>query len=180
LTGELAPLGPTFLKDLIPVAGITSALLVARKSGLSLSGDVGLIAPPLPEGTLWMVLLAVWILGTDYFLRWRGSWDFTAWRNAAPAVAVLRVIGIVILAPISEELIFRGLFYRYLSRTRFGVMLTIVLLAAGWTVLHNTYLPNPAGVVFVAGLMLGAARWRTKSLYVPIAMHLIFNAYAVW
>ena len=180
MTGELAPLGPTFLKDLIPVAGITCAFLIARRSNLSLRDDVGLKSPRPAEAAIWIVLLAAWMLGSNYFLEWRGPWDFTAWRSAPLVVAALRVLGIVILAPISEELIFRGLFYRYFSHTRLGVPFTVVLLAAGWTVLHNSYLPNPVAVVFFAGLMLGAARWRTKSLYISIAMHMIFNAYAIW
>lgn len=180
MTGELAPLGPTLFKDLIPVAGISSAILVARASHLSLRDDVGLRAPPLAEGFLWIFIFTAWMLGTNYLMSWRGPWDYTVWRNAPFLVAALRALGVCVLAPISEELIFRGLFYRYFTRTRLGVTLTIILLAAGWTVLHNLYLPNPIAVVFVAGLLLGAARWRTKSVYIPIAMHMVFNLYAIW
>ncbi|MDQ6718144.1 MAG: CPBP family intramembrane metalloprotease [Gemmatimonadota bacterium] len=168
------------MKDLIPVAGITSAILVGRASHLSFRDDVGLRAPTFGDAALWIFLLAGWMLGSNYFLSWRGPWDFTTWRNASLLVAALRVIGVCILAPISEEMIFRGLFYRYFSRTKLGVPLTIIVLAAGWTVLHNLYLPNPISVVFIAGLLLGAARWRTKSVYIPIAMHMVFNLYAIW
>jgi CAAX amino terminal protease family. len=38
----------------------------------------------------------------------------------------------------------------------------------------------PGTLIFVDGLLLGAARYRTKSVYVPIAMHLLWNLYAIW
>jgi len=36
------------------------------------------------------------------------------------------------------------------------------------------------GVIFVDGLLLGLARWKTRSLFPPIVMHMLYNLYAIW
>ena len=120
------------------------------------------------------------MLGTNHFMYWRGPWDFTVWQQAPWYIDALRILGVGILGPIMEELVFRGLFYGYLGRTKLDMRIAIILLAAGWALMHQAYTPGVIAVIFVYGLLLGAARWKTKSVYVPIAMHLVWNLYAIW
>ena len=35
-------------------------------------------------------------------------------------------------------------------------------------------------IIFVDGLILGLARWRTRSVFAPAAMHMLYNLYAIW
>jgi membrane protease YdiL (CAAX protease family) len=177
---ELSHLGKTALKVLIPLAGIVVVLLVARRRKLSLREDVGIRPAPLGTGALWVAAAVAWMLGTNYFMNWRGAWDFTVWHNAPWYIDAMRVIGVGLLGPIMEELVFRGLFFGYLGRTRLDVRISIALLAAGWALMHMMYTPGVIAVIFIFGLLLGAARWKTKSIYVPIAMHIAWNMYAIW
>jgi len=46
--------------------------------------------------------------------------------------------------------------------------------------IHTSYSAGVIAVIFVEGLLLGAAHWRTGSVLAPILMHIVWNLYAVW
>lgn len=77
------------------------------------------------------------------------------------------------LAPLVEEVAFRGLFYGWL-RTRLGVMPASLISAGGFAVLHG--IPSLAPALFVIGLMLAAIYERSGSLWPAIVLHGTFNA----
>ena len=173
-------LGRTLLKAAIPLVAIAVGYVTVRIRKLSLRHDIGLQAPPLGEGAAWVLVYAAWMLGTNYLMNWRGPWDFTVWQESPLLIDAIRVLAVGLLGPIAEELIFRGLLYARLVRTKLGVRWTIILLAAGFAALHTAYSPAVIAIIFVDGLLLGAARYRTTSVYVPIAMHIVWNLYAIW
>jgi membrane protease YdiL (CAAX protease family) len=140
----------------------------------------GLQAP-----TFWLAGLAIaatylaWMLGTDLATHWRGPWDFAPWLAAPLAASVMRVLAVCLFGPAAEELVFRGFLYGLLE-DRIGVPLTIAVTALGWAVLHVDYSWWVIGIIAVDGVLLGLARWRTGSVYLPIAMHALYNLYAIW
>ena len=120
-----------------------------------------------------------WMLGTDLATHWRGPWDFAPWIAAPLAASVMRVLAVCLFGPAAEELVFRGFLYGLL-KDRIGVPLTIAVTALGWAVLHLGYSWWVIGIIVVDGLLLGLARWRTGSVFVPTAMHALYNLYAIW
>jgi membrane protease YdiL (CAAX protease family) len=44
---------------------------------------------------------------------------------------------------------------------------------------HVQYAWPIVGQIFVYGLVLGVARWRSGSLWPPLVMHVLINLYAV-
>lgn len=95
----------------------------------------------------------------------------------------LYVLAIAIMAPLWEELLFRGFVYEGYAKTRafgsLGPMIAIVLPAVIWAVIHMQYEVHDIVTIFVLGLTIGLARWRTDSLYVPVAMHCLLNSLAI-
>jgi membrane protease YdiL (CAAX protease family) len=169
------------LKVLLPLVGIGAVWLVStRRFHLNMRDDLRLVAPAPGPTLLWLALALAWMLGTDYLMNWRGPWNFGPWQAQAGWVSVARVLGVGILGPITEELIFRGLLYARLRQARLNEWLVIMLLAAGWALLHQDYSAAIIAVIFVEGLLLGTARRFTGSLVVPILMHIAWNLYAVW
>ncbi len=86
---------------------------------------------------------------------------------------------IVIVAPLSEEIFFRGFLFRGLSRTMGGVVAAL-LASAIWGLFHYTG-PGTWGVVVqitVFGLWLSWLYQRTGSIYQTIAVHMVNNAIA--
>jgi hypothetical protein len=102
-------------------------------------------------------------------------------RKRAPLyIDGMRILAVCILGPTAEELLFRGLLYGALTRTRLKVAGSVFVAAIGWALMHTAYSPAVIALLFVGGLLLGAARYRTKSVIVPIAMHIVWNLYAIW
>jgi membrane protease YdiL (CAAX protease family) len=59
-----------------------------------------------------------------------------------------------------------------------GPLWAVAITAALWAIIHQQYDAYDIGVIFVMGLLIGAARVRTGSIYVPIAMHSVASLIA--
>lgn len=167
-------------KVVLPAAAILLLLLVARKRSADPRAALGLTPPPIGATLAWLALYAAFILGTNAVMDWRGPWDFTPWRTAPLFVNICRVLGVCFLGPIAEELVFRGLLYDRITRSKLDPRLGIAILAAAWAVMHVSYTGGVITLLFAAGILLGLARRQTGSVITPIAMHILWNLYAVW
>lgn len=78
-----------------------------------------------------------------------------------------------VLAPVVEELAFRGLLYRWL-RERVGVPAGMAGSALAFSVLHGIAGLIPA--IAVLGLILAWAYERTGSIWAPVIVHGVYNA----
>jgi membrane protease YdiL (CAAX protease family) len=168
------------VKVLLPLAGIIVVLLLARhKYHYSNAKDLKLRSPQTTHLLFWVCAALIWMLGTDYFMNWRGKFNLAPWSAQPLYVSVLRVLAVCFLGPILEELIFRGLFFQRLVR-KVNPWLAVVMLAAAWGLLHYSYPPSVIAIIVGDGILLGAALLMSNSLYVPIAMHICWNVYAIW
>jgi membrane protease YdiL (CAAX protease family) len=93
--------------------------------------------------------------------------------GALPLVA----IALIVAAPITEELAFRGFLFRTLER-KFGAATVIVVTTIGWTALHIQYSLAGLMVVFASGLLLGVVRRYSGSLYLTMILHGVWNGAA--
>jgi CAAX protease family protein len=94
-------------------------------------------------------------------------------------VPVLFWVAIVILAPLFEELVFRGFLYASWSQTRMGATGAIILLALLWAVQHVQYGWYEIFQIFLLGIVLGLLRKRTGSIWSPLLMHTAWNLLAM-
>ncbi len=90
---------------------------------------------------------------------------------------VLMVIGVGILAPIAEELFFRGLLYDWF-RQKTGVGWGMVITSLLFGLAHYDSLAV-VGSSFVMGLAMVLAVEKTRSLWISIFMHVMTNSGAV-
>ncbi len=88
----------------------------------------------------------------------------------------LAFITLAVGAPLSEELLFRGYLLHRLMQTRLGFWGGALIANAGWTMLHFDYSWLSLADVFLAGLLFSWAMWKTRSIWVPIAFHALYNA----
>ena len=79
---------------------------------------------------------------------------------------------ICLIPGITEEIAFRGLIQHWLQ-TVLKPWRAILLTATLFTALHMSVLSAP--VLFLAGILFGWAKWKTKSLYPSILMHILYN-----
>ena len=81
-----------------------------------------------------------------------------------------------LLAPLSEELLFRGFLFSALSKSSLGRAGAALVTTSLWTALHVGHTPIAQAQVFASGLLLSWLLVRTGSLRVPIACHVLFNS----
>jgi membrane protease YdiL (CAAX protease family) len=144
----------------------------------------------------------------DYLgLNWPSRWAFVGWslsliglvaasdlltvslgRPVVPEVMVeyyrstifkpLIWAALMLAAPLAEEVFFRGFLFRGWEASRLGGPGAVVLTSALWAVIHLQYDLFGIGVIFVAGLLLGFARWKTGSLLLCMVLHAAMNLVA--
>ena len=88
----------------------------------------------------------------------------------------LGVIAVGILAPISEEIGFRGVLMGGLIRMRCGAWPAIVISAIVFAFFHGTHIQLLGTMVF--GIISGWLYWRTRSLIPSMVIHMVNNSTA--
>jgi uncharacterized protein len=93
---------------------------------------------------------------------------------------VLLILGIVILGPLYEELLCRGFLFKGIQNSRFGNAGAVIFTAAFFALLHlfqydYLYLT----IIFVAGLILGMARLKSGSIWLPLILHSLHNLISI-
>jgi membrane protease YdiL (CAAX protease family) len=165
-------------------AFVGAALAFAGRSGPVLPGRLGLRPVAVRPALGWMALAFA------VYLAFSGAWlslldlhekdnlpqELGVQKSTAALVAVCVLVTIV--APIAEELFFRGFFFGALRNWR-GPWLAALLTGAVFGAIHVGSAPAgflvPLGVL---GFMLCVVRWRTGSLLPCIALHAINNGLA--
>ncbi len=169
----------TLSKVALPAVGIGLMLFAAKKRRLSFAEDLGLRAPR-PVVALAFLLLWVGLIALEEVLtRSLEGTQAKPWPAYPACIVALRVLALGVLGPIAEELAFRGLLFGLLRRTRLGVVGAIVVAAAVWSLVHFQYAPILLLIIFIDGLALGFARHLSRSLYLPIAMHVLGNLFSI-
>ena len=153
------------------------ALGLNRRSPLGVLGSAGLSI------VLAVPLIAAAITLTRVFLTAAGSGGGEVQEIvrflAAPGAGAARVVvavSAVCVAPVQEELIFRGYIYGVLRRYA-GVGVGVLINALLFAGIHQ----NAAsfGGLFVLAVCLTLAYEWTGSIFVPMTMHALFNAFTV-
>lgn len=91
--------------------------------------------------------------------------------------SLLLIIIPLVIAPILEELLFRGILLEYLSRTN-GVMMAVVLSSFFFSLHHLTL--SQLLPAFLGGIYLGVLYLKTYSLSSTILAHVCFNMIPVF
>ena len=121
---------------------------------------------------LYVGFLALSLFFPDAVSRWMARGPSR--DAAAPALVVLlSSIRRVVLGPLVEEILFRGILLQLWAR-KFGVRAAVVASAVCFALLHMDAIGS-----FVFGIVMAALYVSTKSLLVPIVAHGLYNAVVV-
>jgi membrane protease YdiL (CAAX protease family) len=158
------------------------ALLVWGRHKTSLAEAVHWNVPAHPR--VWRLAL---ITGTALALisdigevalhRWiPDSLPITEFFKDRPSALLLGAFGILV-APLMEELLFRGFLYPALARWT-GATVSLIVTASAFTLLHGAQLGYswaPLLLIFVVGLTLTITRMRTNSVATCVIVHMTYN-----
>ena len=97
------------------------------------------------------------------------------WEPDRAVPFALNAAVVVLVAPVVEELTFRGLGFSLLSR--YGSLIALVVTSAAFAAAHG--LVNGFAALFLFGAAVAFLRLRTDSLYPGMLLHGTFNALAL-
>jgi membrane protease YdiL (CAAX protease family) len=148
-----------------PIGG--RRLFYAALSGLALS---------------WVVLLVLAVLWSAvHWQHHRTATEVAAQPHSLGQLSMLGLIGVV-LAPLTEEMFFRGLLLEWLQQ-RLASLPSALITAAIFALWHLRFLGHPGMAGWIATAVIAAmgllcALWaqRTHSLRAPAAAHATYNA----
>lgn len=92
----------------------------------------------------------------------------------------LLAVAMVIIAPIYEEVIFRGFIWTGLSQSRLGVWGASVLTSVIFALIHFQYGWVELVSIVLLAMLFSYARYISGSLYLPIVLHILNNGLAMW
>src|SRR5215472_18182987 len=167
-----------------PVQVVTLAL-AARMTGEDLLAYFALDLPRWRDVTIAVTGLVVVILVGDALTLASGRdlvppFQLQIHRSAQAEGALLSLwLALIVVAPVSEELLFRGFLFRGFVRDPRDALPGILAIALIWSVLHIQYDWFGASVVFVIGMLLGYVRLYSGSTTLVILLHMLLNLESV-
>jgi membrane protease YdiL (CAAX protease family) len=143
-----------------------------------------------PEGELWPEGPHLYARSSAALLAGMGLWlsalaliaPQALWAEVGDYPRLIRSEGglllvpvLCLLAPVAEELLFRGLLFDALRGTQLGAMGAATLTSLAWALLHVDHSWFSRAHLFLAGLVLSWLVVRTGRLGLAIWCHVLFN-----
>jgi membrane protease YdiL (CAAX protease family) len=169
----------TFLST--PACLLAIFVIVKLKRGATLEDSLALRVPEPRVLVRWLLILVAfaalsdgltWLLGKPIVPEFMER----VYRSADNKGALW--IALVVAAPVFEEVFFRGFMITGLSSSRLGASGAVLLSALVWASIHGQYDGYGIVTIFALGVLLGAARVKTRSVATPLAMHMAANLIA--
>lgn len=164
-----------YLFSFLGTGGITLAayaLAISRRKehgprALGILGGAGAWLATFP-------LVALTLVSWGELLHWLGyTWEEQQVLTDLRGQPVVFFLCAVVLAPLCEEVLFRGLLYPAF-RGKIGAGLAMAVTAALFALVHQ---PQTYPAIFVLGMALAYVYERTGTLAAPITFHAMFNGW---
>jgi uncharacterized protein len=171
----------------LPSAAVQIAVfaLLIRLKGWSFSDYLALVIPGPRAIGFSLALIAALVVLSDGAMAVLGrnpvpEFQIVAYQTSKDAgVLLLLFVVIVLIAPITEEIMFRGFLFRGLVRRPSHAPYAIVLISLAFAVIHQQYDLIGLTQVFVMALILGFARYFSGSTILTMLMHMFANFIAM-
>jgi len=131
----------------------------------------------------WIAIIILVMIGSD-------TLTYLLHRDIVPSFMVnifetagsipLLLFAIILVAPIIEELFFRGFMFRGLQYSKMGPIGAILITSLLWSGIHLQYNLYQIAILFATGLIFGWARVKTNSIIPCIVMHITLNIAATF
>lgn len=179
-------LGAGFITEVTFPAGailsiLTVILFIKLRKGFSIKEYLCLNVPTSKTLLTWVAVLVLIILVEDVTTYLLG-------KEVVPQTMIdtynssrygfLMLLCVLLLAPISEEVIFRGFMLMGMKPKEGCPVWIIMFVSLLWAMLHIQYDIYYMAIVFISGILFGVAQVRTNSIIVPITLHFVGNLIA--
>lgn len=163
-----------FWSGLIGLAAIVLSVVLWKRS--LTSQFLGLRIPTIKQFLIWagvFILLGAIIEGLAYLSPVFRS-DFMTDILGNTTNMIWLYLGVGIMAPLFEEFLLRGLLFgsvRHIADENIAVAAT----AGVFTIMHMQYTAAVMLLILPLGVVLGYARAKSGSIWVPVALHMLNN-----
>jgi uncharacterized protein len=166
-------------------AQIVTLALAARITGEDLLKYFALDVPRRRDVIIAVAGLALVILIVDAVTLALGRdlvppFQLQIHRSAAAEGALISLwLALIVVAPVGEELLFRGFLFRGFVREPREALPGILAISLIWSLLHIQYDWFGASQVFALGMLLGYVRLYSGSTTLVIVLHMLLNLESV-
>jgi membrane protease YdiL (CAAX protease family) len=148
---------------------------------ISIKDYIGFREPSKNEWIRWLLILSAILFlsdGVSLLLRQPivPSFMVDAYKTASFLPALL--FAIIVVAPIFEEIFFRGFLFQGILHSRLGPIAAVGGTSLLWAAIHLQYDVYGMATIFLLGLLLGIARLRTDSIHLVMVMHSLVSLVA--
>jgi uncharacterized protein len=150
-------------------------LLFAKlRKNISVKDYIGFREPVKREWIKWLPILAAFLFLSDsvgLLLRQPIVPPFMvdAYKTASSLPVLL--LAIIVVAPIFEEIFFRGFLFQGIRYSRWGPIGAVGITSFFWAIIHLQYDIYGITTVFALGILFGIARLKTDSIHLLMVMH---------
>lgn len=164
-----------------PVIILLILLFAGIRKEITIKEYLSLNIPSLGQFFIWSFALILFVICSDALTSFLGRPivpDFMINVYKTAYFPAFLWFAFVVVAPISEEFLMRGFLFKGIEYSKLGPLGAVVITSLVWSVLHIQYDFYGIASIFVGGLLVGWARLKTKSIYIPVAMHSLMNLIA--
>ena len=170
---------------MVIVAGVIctplTLLFTRLRKSISVTNYIGFKEPSKREWVQWLLILAAFLLlsdGVSFLLHQPMIPPFMvdAYKTASSLPTLL--LAIIVVAPIFEEIFFRGFLFQGIRYSRLGPIGAIGITSFIWAAIHLQYNIYGMTTVFALGLLFGIARVKTDSIHLLMVMHSLVSLVA--
>jgi membrane protease YdiL (CAAX protease family) len=185
------PLGVAFgiLADLIALAALLGATRIVLPNGLE---QLGIAWNRLPKGLAGGILGIIIVLPLVLYAENATEflWDHLHLqtpsahkllqifqeKKSSTGLRAMIIVSATLVAPVAEEVFFRGFVQTFLRYTFKRPWLAVVVTAAFFALVHEWWEAPP---IFFLAVCLGYAYERTGNLWISIIIHALFNSASI-
>jgi len=151
------------------------------RKNISVKEYIGFREPRKREWVLWLLVLAAFLFlsdGVSILLHQPVVPPFMvdAYKTASFLLPLL--FAVIIVAPIFEEILFRGFLFQGIRYSPLGPIGAIGITSFLWAVIHLQYDAYGITTLFALGVLFGIARLKTDSIHLLMVMHSLVSLVA--
>ena len=156
-------------------------LFTKLRKNISVKDYIGFREPLKREWVKWLLILAAFLFLSDVVSLLLHQpivppFMVDAYKTASFLPALL--FAIIVVAPIFEEIFFRGFLFQGIRYSRLGPIGAIGITSFFWAVIHLQYDVYGITTLFALGLLLGIVRLKTDSIHLLMVMHSLVSLVA--
>lgn len=151
------------------------------RKNISVRDYIGFKEPLKREWVQWLLFLVAFLFlsdGVSWLLHQPIVPPFMVDTYKTASSLPVLLFAIVVVAPIFEEIFFRGFLFQGIRYSRLGPIGAIGITSLVWALIHLQYDIYGMATVFALGLLFGIARLKTDSIHLLMVMHSVVGLVA--